>query len=122
MNKIISTIPTQRWEIISEDEVWRVGKYLPEFHCSDQVNILEKHSCKEFFLCVNDTVGLILYEEETGKETKIILHPGEAITVDTFHNGFRSSENGYFIVTEKCSFTTDFISRPDYKHIKSISE
>lgn len=99
-----------RWTIIAQDEkYWRVGIYHPEFSSPDEINVLEKHSCPELFICVNAPCGLLLCSGE--KEIQHILQPQEAIFVTEYHNGFKVDPHGYFIVVEQTDFTTEFKER-----------
>lgn len=118
-NIVYSNTIDERWKIISKDVgFWQIGIYKPEFNSAQQVNILEKHSCPEFFFCSEGDMGIILYDEDNKSESIVKLSPGDYITVTSFHNAFCLSDNGFFLVSERNSFTTDFITRPDYQFIK----
>ncbi|MCX8122662.1 MAG: hypothetical protein N3F66_00680 [Spirochaetes bacterium] len=109
-DKPFSLQTTNRWTIIAQDDKkWRVGIYHPEFSNPDDIDVLEKHSCPELFICCNAPCGLLLMVE--GQEEIHILNPNEAIFVTQYHNGFKVDVNGYFIVVEQTDFTTEFIER-----------
>jgi hypothetical protein len=109
-NDIIKINPDRLWNVIaSDDGFWRVGIYRPNTKKSADVKFLERHSCPELFVCVKGRMALVLFD---GVSEKIIeMDPGDALLVNGFHNGFRMSEGGYFIVSERTDFTTNYINR-----------
>ena len=54
-------------------------------------------------------MGLVV-RSESGEDVKT-LAPGEAAFITEHHNGFCASPDGYFIVAERTSFSTEFIDR-----------
>ena len=63
-SKIYSTVPIQRWNVLFEDELhWKFGIYKPEFSSSDEITVLEKHSCPELFICMEGKMGLVVKTE-----------------------------------------------------------
>ncbi len=119
--KKFKIVADKRWQIVSEEkDSWRIGIYRPEFNCVSDIDVLEKHSCLEFFACVEGRMGILIYDGSS--ETEVILEPGDAITISDYHNSFCLSDKGYFIVTEKTSFTTDFIDRKSKKFLRTVSE
>jgi len=102
--------PDGRWHVPFEDDgSWRLGIYRPEFESADHVDVLEKHTCPELFICTGGRMGLLL--RENGTETRLELEPGEAVMVTEYHNGFCVDPGGFFMVVEQTSFTTRFIDR-----------
>lgn len=111
MNNVpISIIPDVRWKVPFEDSgFWRTGIYRPEFKCEKEIQVLERHSCPELFLCMNGRMGLVIRDE--GGERTIVVEPGQALNVTGFHNGFSIDPAGYFFVVERTAFETIFIDR-----------
>ncbi len=102
--------PVDRWQVFEEDGgFWRTGIYLPEFSSPEEIDRLERHSCPELFICQEDEMGLLV-DEGSGEE-EIILQPGEYLTVTGWHNGFRASEEGFFLVVERSNFETEYRDR-----------
>ncbi len=119
MNNVENIIPDQVWKVISEDKgFWRVGVYRPEFLSPDDISILEKHTCSEFFVCVGGKAGLIIIKD--GKESEEVLEPFQSILIDGFHNGFRIDESAFFLVAERSSFETEYIDRKSGNIIKRV--
>jgi hypothetical protein len=119
LNNIENVIPDSVWKVISEDKgYWRVGVYRPEFLSPDDITVLEKHSCPEFFICVGGKGGLILCKD--GKETQEILEEFQSILVEDFHNGFRIDSSAFFLVAERSSFETEYMERNSGKIIKRV--
>lgn len=83
--------------------------YLPEFYSSADIDVLEKHTCSELFICTGGRMGLLLSED--GVENEVILQPGEAVMVKAYHNGFRIDREGFFMVVEQTSFSTEYVDR-----------
>ena len=107
-----------RWKIIAQDPgQWRIGIYKPEYTSEKDIHEFEKHTCPELFICADGAMGIITFEN--GVEEVKILKPGEAAMLSGYHNGFCASENGYFIVAERTSFTTEFIDRKTGNFIRS---
>ncbi|MFW5861279.1 MAG: hypothetical protein ACOCWZ_03430 [Spirochaetota bacterium] len=108
--KKITLQPDGRWHVPFEDSgSFRVGVYSPEFYSAAQIDVLEKHTCPELFICTGGRMGLLLSED--GYETEIILQPGEAVMVTEHHNGFMVDREGFFIVVEQTAFSTEYIDR-----------
>ncbi len=109
-NIIVTLTSTERWSVpLADSGYWRLGIYNPEFTSPDEITILEKHSCPEFFICRRGRMGLIL---GSGDDEKIVeLSDGQAILVTEYHNGFRIDEGADFLVVERTSFTTEYIER-----------
>jgi len=102
--------PVGRWHVPFEDDgSWRVGVYKPEFFNVAEIDVLEKHTCPELFICTGGRMGLLLSEEN--RETELILQPGEAVKVTGYHNGFQVDQEGFFIVVEQTSFSTEYVDR-----------
>jgi hypothetical protein len=119
LNKIENIKPDSVWKVISEDKgFWRIGVYRPEFSSPDDITVLEKHTCPEFFICAGGKAGLIILKD--GKESKEVLEPFQSILIDGFHNGFIIDEGAFFLVTERSSFETEYIERKSGKIIKRV--
>ncbi|MCX7679164.1 MAG: hypothetical protein N2316_08080 [Spirochaetes bacterium] len=118
-NRIEALFSTERWTVPFQDSgFWRVGIYNPEFSSPDQIEILEKHTCPELFICRKGRMGLII---GVGENEKILmLNEGEAILVTDYHNGFRIDE-GDFLVVERTSFRTEYIDRKSGKIIDIVN-
>ena len=109
-DSFFSINPDERWKIIAQDPgQWRIGIYRPEYTAESEIRELEKHTCPELFICAAGKMGLVV-RSERGEEVKL-LSPGEAAFVEGHHNGFCASADGYFIVAERTSFSTEFIDR-----------
>jgi hypothetical protein len=109
-NKIYEFNPINRWEVILKNqESWILAVYKPEYFSVTEINELEKHTKPELFICQAGEMGLLLFHKN--KEETIILKPGQIILVNDYHNGFRNSSEGYFLVCENQKFTTDIIER-----------
>jgi hypothetical protein len=103
--------PEGRWSVPFEDpKYWRTGIYRPEFINVDEIDKVEKHSCPELFICQEGTMGLLLMDDE-GNEEVLTMEPGEALSVEKWHNGFSASKEGYFIVIERTEIETTFTQR-----------
>jgi hypothetical protein len=117
--EITSLIPESRWSVIFKDEGnWRMGLYKPEFTGPDDIDVLEKHTCPEVFLCLQGKMGLVLRD---GRNERIVeLQPLQALMVTDYHNGFAIDPDGYFLVTERTAFTTEYIDRKTGSSIKKV--
>ena len=108
--KKITLQPDGRWHVPYEDSgSWRVGVYNPEFNSASEIDVLEKHTCSELFICTGGRMGLLLSED--GLESEMILKPNDAVMVTEYHNGFRVDREGFFIVVEQTNFSTEYIDR-----------
>jgi hypothetical protein len=63
-------------------------------------------------------VGLVI--DDGDGEREIVLSPGESLSVSGYHNGFRASEHGFFLVIERTDFTTEYIDRLTKSHLRSV--
>ena len=109
-DSFFSIIPDERWKIIAQDPgQWRIGIYRPEYAAESEIKELERHTCPELFICAGGPMGLVV-RSESGEDVKT-LAPGEAAFITEHHNGFCASPDGYFIVAERTSFSTEFIDR-----------
>ena len=96
-----------------------MGIYKPEFTVIDDIDILEKHTCPELFICCGGRAGLLC---GFGADERIIeMNPGEALMVEDYHNGFIIDDDGYFTVVERSNFTTEYIDRSTGKLVKTVS-
>jgi hypothetical protein len=116
---ITSLIPETCWSVIFKDEGnWRMGLYKPEFTGPDDIDVLEKHTCPEVFICLQGKMGLVLCD---GFNERIVeLQPLQALMVTDYHNGFAIDPDGYFLVTERTAFTTEYIDRKTGSSIKKV--
>ncbi len=118
--KIVPLVPGARWEVYALDAgQWRSGMYLPEFMSGDEVDVLERHSCPELFICVGGRMGLVTWDG--ARETRIEFNPHDSLMVEDYHNGFRIDEGGFFIVVERTSFVTEYIDRRSRKFLRQVS-
>jgi hypothetical protein len=118
INKI-SIHPEQKWKVISKDDgCWRTGIYRPEFSGPDEIDVLEKHTCPELFICAAGRAGLLIYDDVS--ESTVRLQAGEAVEINEYHNGFLIDQEAYFIVVERSAFTTDYIDRVTKKNIRKV--
>ena len=120
MNIDITTLhPDALWSVIFKDEgSWRAGIYRPETAGADPIEILEKHTCPELFLCLGGRMGLLLKQ---GAEERVIeLGPHQAVMVSDYHNGFSIDPDGYFLVVERTAFSTEYIDRKTGKFLKRV--
>ena len=111
MEKDISTLlADSRWKVIFTDPgAWRVGLYRPEHDSAVKVEVLEKHSCPELFVCMGGRAGLIV-KDASGERIEE-LGPGQAVLVTGYHNGFAIDPTGYFLVVERTDFETEYADR-----------
>jgi hypothetical protein len=111
--------PDTLWSVIFRDEGnWRAGIYRPECAGPEQIDILEKHTCPELFVCLGGRMGLLL---QSGREEQAIeLEPHQAVMVADYHNGFAVDPEGFFLVVERTVFSTDYIERKTGKFIKRV--
>lgn len=102
--------PEGRWHVpVADDGYWRSGVYKPEFTSPSEITVLEKHSCPELFICQAGRMGLLT---GSGPDERVLeMEPGEAIFVTGYHNGYSLDPDGYFLVVERTSFTTEYIDR-----------
>jgi hypothetical protein len=115
----MSLHPESCWSVIFKDkEYWRMGVFKPEFTNPDDIVMLEKHTCPEVFVCLQGKMGLVL--QSAGNERIIELQPLQALTVTDYHNGFMIDPEGYFLVTERTAFTTEYIDRKTGAFIKKV--
>lgn len=111
--------PEKLWSVIFKDEgSWRAGIYRPESSGPDSIEILEKHTCPELFVCLGGRMGLLL--SDGSSERAIELEPHQAIMVSEYHNGFIIDTNGYFLVVERTAFSTEYIDRKTGKFLKRV--
>jgi len=107
------------WKVVYSDEgAWRAGIYRPAASCAAEIKELEKHSHPELFVCMEGPAGLVI--DDGAGETGIVLFPGESLLVSGYHNGFRASEHGFFLVIERTEFTTEYIDRATKRHLRSV--
>jgi hypothetical protein len=120
MEKIIKIEPDGRWNVLFKDEgSWRVGVYKPEFDSHEKIDLLEKHTCPELFICCGGRMGILA---GFGRDERIMeLNPGEVVLIEDYHNGFFIDENGYFMVVERTAFTTEYIERESGRLIKTVN-
>jgi len=114
-DKPLSIKKRKRWQVICGDKGhYRIGVYSPEFASQEQIKILEKHSCDEFFLLLEGSMSLLLIDDR-GKEKVIKLKPMKPVFVRGWHNGF--CEGGKFtgiaIVVERDKFITKYRKREE---------
>ncbi len=118
-NRIKKLSPGTRWEIVFKDNgAWRAGVYKPEYGRAENIEILEKHSCPELFICMNGRMGLLIFDGKI--EHTVEFMPGEALLVDDYHNGYFIDGAGFFTVIERTSFSTEYIDRATGKIIKTV--
>jgi hypothetical protein len=117
---IITLLADSRWKVIFSDPgSWRVGLYRPEHDSAGKVEVLEKHSCPELFVCMEGKVGLIV---KSGAEEQIAeLNPGQALLVTGYHNGFAIDPAGYFLVVERTDFETEYADRATGAVLKRVT-
>lgn len=120
MNSDITTLhPDALWSVIFKDEnSWRAGVYRPETPGPEGIEILEKHSCPELFVCLGGTMGLLLYDGS--EERAVELMPHQAVMVSEYHNGYAIDPGGYFLVVERTAFSTEYIERKTGKFLKRV--
>lgn len=118
-NTHVKFIPSSQWEVLFADGGhWRMGLYRPDSDSRESVDMLEKHSCPELFICAEGKAGLVLFDGE--HEAFVEFEPHEAMLVTQYHNGFRLDERGYFYVIERTSFSTEYIDRKTRKLIRRV--
>jgi hypothetical protein len=118
INKI-NIHPEQKWKVIAKDDsFWRTGIYRPEFSGPDEIDVLEKHTCPELFICSAGRAGLLIYDGVS--EAIVSLQAGEAVEINVYHNGFLIDQDAYFIVVERSAFTSEYIDRMTKKFIRKI--
>ncbi|MBN1498248.1 MAG: hypothetical protein JXA07_15855 [Spirochaetes bacterium] len=116
---IITLRPDAVWTVLFRDEGgWRAGVYLPEHRGPDGIEMLEKHSCPELFVCLGGRMGLLL--SDGSSERAVELTPHQAVMVSDYHNGFSIDPGGFFLVVERTAFSTDYIDRKTGMFIKRI--
>lgn len=116
---IATLIPDSRWSVIFRDSgAWRVGLYRPEAKRQEDIAMLEKHTCPELFVCLQGRTGLVL--KNSSEERIVELAPNQALMVTEYHNGFSIDPEGYFLVVERTTFTTEYIDRITGGLIKKI--
>jgi hypothetical protein len=100
MNTSITPLfPDSLWSVLFKDNGhWRVGIYRPECGEPDDIDILERHTCPELFVCLGGRMGIVV---GTGAEERIAeMEPNQALLVMDYHNGFAIDPSGYFLVVE----------------------
>jgi hypothetical protein len=109
-----------RWKVIFSDPgAWRVGLYRPEHDAAEKVDVLEKHTCPELFVCMEGKAGLVLKD---GAEERVVeLGPGEALLVTGYHNGFAVDPSGWFLVVERTDFETEYADRATGAIVKRVT-
>ena len=117
---ITTLLPGSRWSVIFKDEgSWRAGLYRPEHDAAGKVEVLEKHSCPELFVCMGGKAGLIVKD---GAEEEIVeLAPGQALLVSGFHNGYAIDPKGFFLVIERTDFGTEYADRGTGEIVKRVT-
>lgn len=114
-DRLLNIKPKKRWQVICGDKKhYRIGIYSPEYTRSDEIKILEKHDCPEFFMLIKGKLSLLIIDDK-GNEKIIELEPLKPIFVEGWHNGF--SPDGKFkgvsIVVERDEFTTIYKTRKE---------
>ena len=111
--------PEKLWSVIFTDEAsWRAGIYRPESAGPDEIDIHEKHTCPELFVCLGGRMGLLVSD---GREERAIrLEPHQAVMVSEFHNGYSIDPDGYFLVVERSAFSTEYIDRKTGNFLKRV--
>jgi hypothetical protein len=118
-NHVKKCSPSVRWEVIYSDPgAWRSGIYRPDAIRPDEIDALERHSCPELFVCMEGRAGLLLWDGQ--RERAVDFKPGDALLVEEYHNGYRTEENGFFLVIERTSFVTEYIDRSTRKITKTV--
>ncbi|HPN14431.1 MAG TPA: hypothetical protein PLA65_20405 [Spirochaetota bacterium] len=117
---ITSLVADSRWNVIFSDPgSWRVGLYRPEHDAAGKVEVLEKHSCHELFVCMGGKTGLIV---KNGMEEEILeLAPGQALLVTGYHNGYAIDPEGFFLVVERTDFSTEYADRGTGEIVKRVT-
>ena len=106
----LNLTPESRWHVPFQDTgSWRTGIYRPEFNSSDEIKVLEKHTCPELFVCMKGRMGLLI--KDGSREELVEMEPNQAIFVTGSHNGFAIDPEGFFLVVERTSFSTEYIDR-----------
>ncbi len=119
-NEIITLLPDSRWNVIFSDPgAWRVGLYRPEHDAAEKVDVLEKHTCPELFVCMGGRTGLII-KDGNGERTEE-LGPGQALLVTGYHNGFTLDPAGFFLVVERTDFETEYADRATGSIVKRVT-
>lgn len=117
---IIALLPDSRWKVIFSDPgSWRVGLYRPEHDAAEKVDVLEKHTCPELFVCMNGRTGLIV--KNGAQEEVLALDPGQALLVTGYHNGYAIDPAGYFLVAERTDFSTEYADRGTGAIVKRVT-
>lgn len=118
-DKLLKLEPDSVWKVFTQDTgFWRAGIYKPEHGDIEEINILEKHTCPELFICAGGRMGLLIFDGKN--EHQIDFKPNDAMLVHDYHNGYAIDRDGYFIVVERTSFSTDYIDRKKKNIIKSV--
>ncbi len=119
-NDTITLLPDSRWQVIFSDPgFWRVGLYRPEHDSAGKVEVLEKHSCPELFVCMGGKAGLIV---KNGAEEKTLeFDPGQALLVTGYHNGYAGDPAGFFLVVERTDFSTEYADRGSGEIVKRVT-
>lgn len=118
-NSPVKLVPETRWKVLFTDPgTWRVGVYRPEFNDPEKIELLERHSCPELFVCAGGRMGLLTFDGSM--ERVLRLEPDEAVLLSEYHNGFRIDEGGYFLVVERTSFRTEYIDRNTKIFVRSV--
>lgn len=119
-NDIMTLTADSRWKVIFSDPgSWRVGLYRPEHDAATKVDVLEKHTCPELFVCMNGRTGLIV--KDGTKEEVLALDPGQALLVTGYHNGYAIDPAGYFLVVERTDFSTEYADRETGAIVKRVT-
>lgn len=119
-NKSLNLAPESRWHVPFQDPgSWRTGIYRPEFSSPDEIKVLERHTCPELFVCMKGRMGLLI-KGESGEEI-IEIEPDQAIFVTGSHNGFAIDPEGFFLVVERTSFSTEYKDRKTGALIETVT-
>jgi hypothetical protein len=117
---IFPLVPRTRWEVYASDAgQWRSGIYRPEFGSGDEVDVLERHSCPELFICAGGRMGMVTWDGV--RETVIEFNSHDSLLVEDYHNGFRIDDAGFFIVVERTSFVTEYIDRRSKNFLRRVT-
>ncbi len=119
-NRFLDIKPKKRWQVLCGDRRhYRIGIYSPEYTSSKEIEILEKHSCPEFFMLVQGRLSLLTIDD-TGKEKILTLKPLKPILINDWHNGFcpEGKYMGLAIVVERDEFTSIYKTREELTKMK----
>ncbi len=119
-DKLLSIRSRKRWQVLCGDRRhYLIGFYSPEYTSSDEIRILEKHNCPEFFMLIKGELSLLIIDDK-GKEKILRLKPLQPVFVKEWHNGFcpKGKYTGLSIVVERDEFVTTYRTRKELKENK----